>query len=55
MLFLIIVAVKVVASSASIIVYYTHVPVVSENTSETSLGHEYKNCQLALFYMKLVQ
>ena len=48
MLFPMIVAVKVVTSSVSIIVHYTHVHVASQNTSEISLGHEYKNCQLAL-------
>ena len=42
MLFPMIVAVKVVASSASIIVHYIHVHVASQNTLEISLGHEYK-------------
>ena len=41
-LFPMIVAVKVVASSASIIVHYTRVHVASQNTLEISLGHEYK-------------
>ena len=52
-------AVKVVASSASIIIHYTHVHVhvASQNTSEIdlSLGHEYTNCQLALYKVSTIR
>ena len=52
---MLIVAVKVVSSSASIIVHYTHVHVASQNTSEISLGDEYKILSIGSIYMKSVQ